>query len=59
MENLPSDPYMLLSVVNMKLRDEYSSFAELCDDLNVSADEITEILGKSGFKYDEENNRFA
>lgn len=32
---LPKDPMMLFSVINMKLRDNYSSLDELCDDLNV------------------------
>ena len=30
---LPEDPMMLLSFVNMKLRDEYDSLQALCDDL--------------------------
>ena len=31
---LPSDPIMLLSVVNLKLRDFYPSLDALCDDLD-------------------------
>ena len=30
---LPQDPAVLLSYVNMKLRDSYPSLAALCDDL--------------------------
>ena len=30
MNNLPKDPVMLLSFVNMQLRDNYSSLTELC-----------------------------
>ena len=30
---LPQDPVILLSYVNTKLRDEYPSLDELCDDL--------------------------
>ena len=41
---LPSDPIMLLSVVNMKLRDSYASLDALCDDLDVSEDEIVSRL---------------
>ncbi|WP_347493503.1 DUF4250 domain-containing protein [Ruminococcus sp. HUN007] len=37
---LPNDPAILLSVINTKLRDQYSSLAALCDDLDVSEDEI-------------------
>lgn len=57
--NLPKDPYMLLSVVNMKLRDSYSSFEALCDDLDVSGAEISETLEKIGYTYDGENNQFS
>ena len=32
---LPDDPMMLFSMVNMKLRDCYHSLDELCDDMNV------------------------
>lgn len=59
MENLPKDPYMLLSLVNMKLRDCFDSLDALCDDLGVSVKEITEPLEAAGFKYDSENNRFS
>lgn len=57
--NLPKDPYMLLSVVNMKLRDSYPSFEALCDDLDVSGAEISEALEKIGYSYDSENNQFS
>ena len=30
MDNLPQDPAMLFSFINMKLRDEYPSLDELC-----------------------------
>lgn len=56
--NLPKDPYMLLSVVNMKLRDSYPSLEALCDDLNVSGADISEALEKIGYIYDKENNQF-
>lgn len=57
--NLPKDPYMLLSVVNMKLRDSYPSFEALCDDMDVSGGEISEALEKIGYAYDSENNQFS
>lgn len=56
---LPKDPYMLLSVVNMKLRDSYKSFGELCEDMDVSSAEIAETLGKTGYVYSAELNQFA
>ncbi len=56
--NLPQDPMMLLSFINMKLRDEYSSLDELCSSLNVSRKYIEESLSKAGFEYNQEENKF-
>ncbi|MDE6238432.1 MAG: DUF4250 domain-containing protein, partial [Muribaculaceae bacterium] len=33
MDNLPQDPFILLSYVNTKLRDDYSSLDSMCEDL--------------------------
>ena len=41
---LPKDPNILLSMINMKLRDKYSTFDELCDDLDVEKAEIENIV---------------
>lgn len=56
---LPTDPVMLLSVINMKLRDQYPSLDALCDDLDVSAEAIVSALAQLGCAYDEKTNRFA
>ncbi|MBQ5460890.1 MAG: DUF4250 domain-containing protein, partial [Bacteroidaceae bacterium] len=40
MKELPNDPIMLFSVVNMKLRDIYDSLDALCDDMNVSKEQL-------------------
>ena len=37
---LPKDPMVLFSVINMKLRDCYSSLDELCEDMDVSREDI-------------------
>lgn len=55
---LPNDPVMLLSFINMKLRDQYDSLEELCDDLDVSKQEIIEKLKKIDYIYDIEKNQF-
>ena len=55
---LPIDPMMLFSVINMKLRDNYSSLDELCDDMNVSKEEIIDRLAAAGFEYNSEYNKF-
>ena len=56
---LPSDPIMLLSFLNMKLRDNYASLDALCEDMDVSKAEIMEKLSMVGYEYDKEMNRFA
>lgn len=58
MDELPKDPFMLMSFVNMKLRDCYSNLDELCDDLNVDKEVITTILGSIGMEYNPETNKF-
>lgn len=56
---IPNDPIILLGFINMKLRDEYPTFAQLCEDLELSAEEIEEKLGAAGYEYDPLTNRFA
>lgn len=55
---LPKDPIMLLSVVNLKLRDFYSSFEQLCDDMDEDGAAIIETLKKAGYEYNTETNQF-
>ena len=47
MAALPKDPAMLLSAVNMKLRDFYDSLDALCDDLDVARESIETSLAAS------------
>ena len=56
---LPNDPIMLLSVINMKLRDRYPSLDALCEDMDVSREEIVRALDAIGYTYDEKQNRFV
>ena len=49
---LPKDPMMLFSVINMKLRDE------LCEDMDVNKDELVNQLKAVGFEYSAEHNKF-
>ena len=58
MQNLPQDPMMLFSVINMKLRDYYRSLDELCEDMNIDKEELIQKLATFGFEYSEENNKF-
>lgn len=59
MMKLPEDPVMLLSFINMKLRDQYASLDDLCDDLNVLSVELEEKLGENGYFYNAKENRFV
>ncbi|MBD5213521.1 MAG: DUF4250 domain-containing protein [Bacteroidales bacterium] len=59
LRELPTDPYMLLSFINTKLRDNYNSVAELCDDLDVLESELTARLSTIGYTYDPALNKFV
>ncbi len=52
------DPIILLSMVNMKLRDQYSSLDLLCSDLELNKDDIVSRLEKVGYNYVEKENQF-
>ena len=58
-EQLPNDSFMLLSVVNTKLRDTYGSLQALCEDLNVDQEEFEERLRAIDYTYQPEANRFV
>lgn len=49
---------MLMSYVNMKLRDEYASLDELCAAEGVERAEIEVKLWGAGFEYSAEHNKF-
>lgn len=53
------DPYMLLSVVNMKLRDEAPSLEELCKTYDKDPKELVDQLMKIGYIYDKAHNQFV
>lgn len=55
---LPNDPFMLLSYINTQLRDKYGSLDELCDDMDVCAEDIISKLDATGYIYDKNINKF-
>lgn len=62
LENIPKDPVMLMSFLNMKLRDHYSSLEALADDMDINEQElktITDKLQTAGFTYDRARNQFV
>lgn len=56
---IPKDPVMLLSFVNLKLRDFYSNLDAMCDDLDADREEIVRTLDGIDYHYDEEKNQFV
>lgn len=55
---LPADDFILLSLINTKLRDEYSSLESLCAVENVDKSSLCARLERAGFTYDESINTF-
>lgn len=55
---LPGDANMLLSYVNLKLRDFYPDLDTMCDDLDENRELIEEKLKKIGYIYDSDQNQF-
>ena len=55
---LPQDPMILLSYVNTKLRDEYDSLEDLCEDLELDRAALEVTLASAGFSYCEERKCF-
>jgi hypothetical protein len=58
MNEIPKDPFMLYSWVNMKLRDYYPSLDLLCEDLGLEKSAILEKLSAAGFEYNKNLNKF-
>lgn len=56
---IPKDPVMLLSFVNMKLRDFYQDVDELCSRLDIDRKELEEKLAGIDYHYDRETNQFV
>ena len=52
------DPFILLSAINMQLRDNYSSLEDLCKSLDLDEEKLTERLQNAGFSYISEQNQF-
>ncbi|MDE6065771.1 MAG: DUF4250 domain-containing protein [Duncaniella sp.] len=55
---LPQDPFMLYSMINMKLRDQYASLDELCAAEDIDRPELERRLSEAGFEYEASINQF-
>ena len=59
MEFLPKDPAILVSSINMLLRDEeFDSLESLCINFNREPQELKEYLAGYGYVYSEDQKQF-
>lgn len=56
---LPTNPILLVSVLNTKLRDFYDSLDSLCDDLDESYLDLVKTLDENGYIYNKELNKIV
>ena len=55
---LDMDSNILVSIVNMKLRDFYDSLDQSCEDADIDKDELIKKLSKVGYEYNTQLNQF-
>lgn len=53
-----NNPVILLSYINTLLRDKYSSFDDLCSDLDIEKEKVEKTLNDIGYYYNEKLNQF-
>lgn len=59
MEYLPKDPHILVSSINMLLRDEeFDSLEALCNHFDKQPQQIQQYLMEHGFVYSSEQKQF-
>lgn len=59
MDHLPNDPFMLMSSINMLLRDgEFDTLEDLCASFDRTTEEVLSTLRGLGFEYDEGLRQF-
>lgn len=56
---IPKDPVMLLSFINLKLRDFYPSLEAFCEDMDEDMQAIIDRLASIDYRYDKEKNQFV
>lgn len=56
---IPNDPVMLLSYINLKLRDFYPSLEAFCEDTDTDMKIIVDKLSQIDYHYDETRNQFV
>lgn len=56
---LTMDINIAYSMLNMRLRDKYSSLSELCEDEDIDMEKLLEKLKDKGILYNENSNQFT
>lgn len=55
---LPQDNFMLLSMINMKLRDQFQNLDDLCRSEGISRQELEKRLAEVDYHYNPGINQF-
>ena len=58
-DNIPNDPFLLLSFINMKLRDFYPDLEELCKSLDINRGVLEKKLSDIDYEYSGAQNQFV
>lgn len=56
--DLPKDPFILFSTLNMKLRNQFSDLDKLCLFYQIDSADLSEQMNVIGYFYDSESNQF-
>ncbi len=56
--SLPEDPVMLMSVVNVALRDRFPTLERFCKAHSITEEDLKKRLAAINYEYDEELNQF-
>lgn len=58
-ETIPKDPYLLLSYVNLKLRDYYTSLEDMCKTLDIDQTALVTKMAGIDYEYSADQNQFV
>ena len=56
--SIPNDPVMLLSFMNLQLRDNYKSLTDFCKANMIDKNLIIDKLASIDYEYNEASNKF-
>lgn len=56
---LTMDPYIVLSLSNMKLRNFYPTLEAMCEDLGIEQKVLEEKMKDIGYRYEKSGNHFV